>query len=79
MCLMMVEWLFLEVPLGCLRFVNVVFPDHTHLIRISKRNFRMVISLLLIFLYCGASLCGTDQYWIQRSQELQIFDSISDQ
>ena len=31
-CLMVVEWLFLTVPLGCLRFVIVVFPDHTHLI-----------------------------------------------
>ena len=25
----MVEWLFLAVPRGCLRFVIVVFPDHT--------------------------------------------------
>ena len=31
-CLVMVEWLFLEVPWGCLRFVIVVFPDHTHLL-----------------------------------------------
>ena len=31
-CLMVVEWLFLEVPWGCLRFVIVVFPDHTHLL-----------------------------------------------
>ena len=29
-CLVMVEWLFLVVPRGCLRFVIVVFPDHTH-------------------------------------------------
>ena len=29
-CLVMVEHLFLAVPLGCLRFVIVVFPDHTH-------------------------------------------------
>ena len=29
-CLVMVEWLFLTVPRGCLRFVIVVFPDHTH-------------------------------------------------
>ena len=29
-CLMMVEWLFLAVPPGCLKFVIVVFPDHTH-------------------------------------------------
>ena len=26
----MVERLFLAVPWGCLRFVIVVFPDHTH-------------------------------------------------
>ena len=31
-CLVMVERLFLAVPRGCLRFVIVVFPDHTHLI-----------------------------------------------
>ena len=31
-CLVMVEWLFLAVPQGCLRFVIVVFPDHTHLL-----------------------------------------------
>ena len=31
-CLVMVEWLFLPVPWGCLRFVTVVFPDHTHLL-----------------------------------------------
>ena len=30
-CLVMVERLFLAVPLGCLQFVIVVFPDHTHL------------------------------------------------
>ena len=32
-CLVMVEWLFLAVPWGCLRFVIVVFPDHTHYFR----------------------------------------------
>ena len=31
-CLVMVEWLLLAVPQGCLRFVIVVFPDHTHLL-----------------------------------------------
>ena len=31
-CLMIVEWLFFPVPWGCLRFVIVVFPDHTHLL-----------------------------------------------
>ena len=31
-CHVMVERLFLAVPWGCLRFVIVVFPDHTHLL-----------------------------------------------
>ena len=31
-CLVMVERLFLTVPRGCMRFVTVVFPDHTHLL-----------------------------------------------
>ena len=31
-CLVVVERLFLAVPRGCLRFVIVVFPDHTHLL-----------------------------------------------
>ena len=33
-CLVMVEWLFLGVPWGCLLFVIVVFPDHTHLLNL---------------------------------------------
>ena len=36
-CLVMVEWLFLAVPQGCLRFVIVVFPDHTHLLFLKKK------------------------------------------
>ena len=31
-CLVMVVRLFLAVPWGCLRFVIVVFPDHTHVL-----------------------------------------------
>ena len=31
-CLVMVERLFLAVPRGCLQFVIVVLPDHTHLL-----------------------------------------------
>ena len=35
-CLVMVDLLFLTVPRGCLQFVIVVFPDHTHLLFLSK-------------------------------------------
>ena len=31
-CLVMVEGLFLAVPRGCLQFVIMAFPDHTHLL-----------------------------------------------
>ena len=31
-CLVMVVWLFLAMPWICLRFVIMVFPDHTHLL-----------------------------------------------
>ena len=31
-CLVMVELLFLAALWGCLQFVIVVFPDHTHLL-----------------------------------------------
>ena len=31
-CLVMVKQLFLAVSWGCLRFVIMVFPDHTHLL-----------------------------------------------
>ena len=31
-CLVVVGWLFLVVPWGCLRFLIVVFPDHAHLL-----------------------------------------------
>ena len=29
-CLVIVVWLFLAVPWGCLQFVIAIFPDHTH-------------------------------------------------
>ena len=35
-CLVMVERLFPAVPGGCLQFMIVVFPDHTHLLILNK-------------------------------------------
>ena len=37
-CLVMVERLFLAVPRSSLRFVIVVFPDHTHLLFLGSRS-----------------------------------------
>ena len=41
-CLVMVERLFLAVPRGCLQFVIVVFPDHTHLLFLDYHNKQIV-------------------------------------
>ena len=45
-CHVMVEQLFLAVPWGCLRFVIVVFPDHTHLLFLSIFDIDLVIFLI---------------------------------
>ena len=50
-CLVMVERLFLVVPWGCLWFVIVVFPDHTHLLfwtnyTFKVKTFEMFIALI---------------------------------
>ena len=48
-CLVVVERLFLAVPWGCLQFVIVVFPDHTHLLFLgclSVTNYFQVIVTL---------------------------------
>ena len=37
-CLVMFEWLFLAVPWGCLRFVIVVFPDHTRILFLCQNE-----------------------------------------
>ena len=46
-CLIMVERLFLVVPWGCLRFVIVVFPDHTHLLFLIKNSAQAVYIKIL--------------------------------
>ena len=48
-CLVMVEQLFLAVPRGCLQFVIVVFPDHTHILFLGLLFEHTLIILLLFF------------------------------
>ena len=42
-CLVMVERLLLAVTHGCLRFVIVVFPDHTHLLFLHAIKHRLFL------------------------------------
>ena len=40
---MSVVWPFLAVPLVSLQFVNVAYPDHTHLLHMSDGNFMIYL------------------------------------
>ena len=50
-CLVMVDWPFLAVPRGCLRFVIVVFPDHTHYFLLLLSSYLCFISLLYSYMF----------------------------
>ena len=43
----MVMWLFLAVPWGCLWFVFVVFPDHTHLLFLNLSITNGIVSSIV--------------------------------
>ena len=60
-CLVMVERIYLAVPWGCLRFVIVVFPDHTHLL------FLKISGMLIIFLnnFINKCCCFFTLLWIE--------------
>ena len=44
-CLVWVERLFLAIPWGCLWFVIVVFPDHTHLLFLILKSRVLVLQM----------------------------------
>ena len=52
-CLVMVERLFLAVPRGCLQFVIVVFPDHTHLLFLVKFQTDIKCGFIPVTLHAG--------------------------
>ena len=57
-CLVMVERLFLAVPWSCLRFVIVVFPDHTHLLFLNwYKNIHLLALLKWHDLMNGITHC----------------------
>ena len=56
---MIVEWLFLAVSWGRLRFVIVVFPDHTHsLFLICYTDYPFIIIILQVGVYFLTVLVG---------------------
>ena len=78
-CLVMVERLFLTVPRGCLQFVIVVFPDHTHLLFLSvgflllPYQFYVLLGpnfCIIFFLYLNLYVLGDDA-WISKGSFMQ--------
>ena len=63
-CLVMVERLFLAVPRGCLQFVIVAFPDHTHLLFLYHSLFRHFLKQLTSMI---------NLYWQFETPNLPIF------
>ena len=65
LCLVMVERLFLAVPQGCLRFVIVVFPDHTHLL-FSMKLLHMLRCNITYWHHFNITLTSLD-FWQGKS------------
>ena len=61
-CLVMVEQLFLAVPRGCLQFVIVVFPDHTHLLFLYFQKMKKDITKYSICCYGCDCTCEGIEY-----------------
>ena len=59
-CLVMVERLFLAVPRGCLQFVIVVFPDHTHLLFFQFNLLLSPYPCFIPLLYLDLYVLGDD-------------------
>ena len=73
-CLVMVERLFLTVPQGCLQFVIVVFPDHTHLLFLK---IVMVFDFYLLFFGVGSKTFVLEVITLSSSEDcvLTVFNS----
>ena len=68
-CLVMVERLFLTVPRGCLQFVIVVFPDHTHLLFLTDF---FIIFMFFIFLNKNKASDQTASTGVRTQTYLQV-------
>ena len=59
--LMIVVWLFLEIPQVCLQFMIVVVPDHTHSFD-QNNDFRLVLQRPCFFVTRLKRLPGMHMY-----------------
>ena len=66
-CLVMVERLFLAVSWGCLRFVIVLFPDHTYLLLLTSIFVDMRIYKPLKVIITSRGLGELSLFWVGKS------------
>ena len=71
-CLVMVERLFLGVPPGSLRFVIVVFSDHTHYFRMVDINKKCIMTSKFFILHFKGTIMFT-HYSDERMAKWQSF------
>ena len=67
---MRVERLFLAVPRGCLQFVIVVFPDHTHLLFLAATENKLSMSVL--FSEDGVQIKLKESTYVDRLAEMNL-------
>ena len=66
-CLVVVERLFLAVPRGCLPFLIVVFPDHTHILSFYGRRRRRPLAPNIYYgmgRYVRLGLAMLGRHWL---------------
>ena len=66
-CLVMVERLFFAVPRGCLQFVIVVFPDHTHLLFLPYVGQKLLLLKQFFLLWQGLTSALMFHFWISTN------------
>ena len=71
-CLVMVEWLFLAMPWGCLRLLIVAFPDHTHLLLFADL---LVDSTVRVFFSFSVFCKAMDGYSLTKATLLFLLEN----
>ena len=77
-CLVIVVWFFLTVPLVCLQFVIVIFPDHTHLLFFISDNVNEITTHPLLLDPTERLLYDYQQKFLKRTTRNHFTASLND-
>ena len=69
-CLVMVKWLFVMVSWGCLRFVIVVFPDHTHYFSYDVAHIiHMYVLCMMVCIILNNTIHVVEPRWKKKKKD----------